>query len=418
MTRPLFRLLPATITLGLAACASTPPSTPTSPSPATQIAKPAVPKPAVSDVARHIDAPAASQETANVWDQLRGSFQMADCDADPSIMSWARRYTQNPSGFEAQMREVMPRLMYVQQAAAKHGVAGEFALLPWVESHYRPVPGSKGNPAGMWQIMPVTANALGMRVDRNFDGRLDMPAATDAIMALLRRYHDELGDWRMADYAFNAGEFAVRKLIDRYGLPDQEPAIPKMPVKRITREHLAKLLAISCVVREPERFNVQLPLIAPEQQLVSVPVDQSMPIAQAANHAGMPVDELKNLNAGFRNGYVDKRAASYLVMPSGRVEQFRNSLLQNGPGITAADISNSDRLAAAGGPSASSDTGAPASGPSGAGTAARTHTVKPGETLWDIARRYSLNVDQIKRWNRLQGSTLRLGQVLKLNAQG
>lgn len=413
MTRPALRLLPVTVSLCLAACASVPPPSPSAPG-STKIVKPAAPKTIVNDVTGHPGALAVPQGAGNVWDQLRGSFQMADCDADPSITDWARRYTQNPSVFEAQMREVMPRLIYVQQVAAKHGVAGEFALLPWVESHYRPVPGGKGNPAGMWQIMPVTANALGMRVDKNFDGRLDMPAATDAIMALLRRYHDDLGDWRMADYAFNAGEFAVRKMIDHYGVPNDEPAIPKMPVKRITREHLAKLLAISCVVRDPGRFNVQLPSISPEQQLVSVPVDQSMPIAQAANHAGMSVDELKNLNAGFRNGYFDKHAASYLVMPSGRVEQFRNSLLQNGNNVAA---TNGTFSVATSGPSAQSDDGDAA--PSKQQSAAtRTHTVKSGETLWTIARRYSLDVDQIRRWNGLQGSTLRLGQVLKLNAQG
>lgn len=416
MTRPALRFLPAAITFCLAACASAPPSQPAAP--ASKVIKPIAPKPKVSDVAGRVDAPATPLDAPNVWEQLRSSFQMADCDADPSIMGWARRYTQSPSVFEAQMREVMPRLMYVQQVAAKHGVAGEFALLPWVESHYRPVPGSKGNPAGMWQIMPVTANALGMRVDKNFDGRLDMPAATDAIMALLKRYHDDLGDWRMADYAFNAGEFAVRGLLDRYGKPGDEPAIPKMPVKRITREHLAKLLAISCVVREPERFNVQLPLITPEQQLVSVPVDRSMPIAQAASHAGMPVDELKNLNAGFRNGYYDKRAASYLVMPSGRVEQFRNSLLQNGGNGTASGGDDSSLAMASAGPSAQAEDSGSAPGKAQAAATARTHTVKSGETLWNIARRYSLDVNQIKRWNGLQGSTLRLGQVLKLNAQG
>lgn len=342
---------------------------------------------------------------------------MADCDADPAIMEWARRYTQNPTAFEAQMRDVLPRLMYVQQVAAKYGVAGEFALLPWVESHYRPVPGSKGNPAGMWQIMPVTANALGMRVDKNFDGRLDMPRATDAIMALLKRYHDDLGDWRMADYAFNAGEFAARKLIDRYGMPADEPAIPKMPVKRITREHLTKLLAISCVVREPARFKVNLPLISAEQQLVSVDVDQSMPIAQAANHAGMTVDQLKDLNAGFRNGYVDKRAASYLVMPSGRVEQFRNSLLQNATHVAGGDAGSTGLPALAGGSSAADDESA-GTARNRATASVRTHTVKAGETLWNIARHYSLDVNQLRRWNGLQGSALRLGQVLKLGDQG
>jgi len=411
MTRLSLRLLPASLALCLAACAGTPPQQPSVTAGAPGVVKPSSARPAVNNVASHVAAPAEPQDSGNVWDQLRGSFQMADCDADPAIMDWARRFTQNPAAFEAQMRDVMPRLMYVQQIAAKHDVAGEFALLPWVESHYRPVPGVRGNPAGMWQIMPVTANALGMRVDKNFDGRLDMPAATDAIMALLKRYHDDLGDWRMADYAFNAGEFAVRGMVSRYGMPGAQPAIPKMPVKRVTREHLAKLLAISCVVREPQRFHVELPLITPEQQLVSVDVDRSMPIAQAANHAGMSVDELKNLNAGFRNGYVDKRAASYLVMPSGRVEQFRNSLLQNGNNLASADTNDSRLAAVADGPSALQDDSSPAA-------ASRTHTVKAGETLWNIARHYSLDVNQIKRWNGLQSSKLRMGQVLKLSAQG
>lgn len=415
MTRPALRILPTALALILSACASTPPQPSAPASPGGTVKLPSA-KPSVGNVARKVGAPAVPQDSGNVWEQLRGSFEMADCDADPAIMDWARRYTQNPAAFEAQMREILPRLAYVQQIAAKHEVAGEFALLPWVESHYRPVPGSKGNPAGMWQIMPVTANALGMRVDKNFDGRLDMPKATDAIMALLKRYHDDLGDWRMADYAFNAGEFAARKLIDRYGMPAAEPAIPKMPVKRITREHLTKLLAISCVVREPERFKVNLPLISAEQQLVSVDLDQSMPLAQAANHAGMSVDELKDLNAGFRNGYVDKRAASYLVLPSGRAEQFRNSLLQNPGNVASADSSNATGLPPLlSGPAADDDDAAAGKTRSGA---AHTHTVKAGETLWNIARHYSLDVNQLKRWNGLQGTTLRLGQVLKLSSQG
>jgi len=97
-------------------------------------------------------------------------------------------------------------------------------------------------------------------------------------------------------------------------------------------------------------------------------------------------------------------------MPSGRVEQFRNSLLQNGNNLASADSNDNRLAAAANGPSAAQDDSAAAS--------SRTHTVKAGETLWNIARHYSLDVNQIKRWNGLQSSTLRLGQVLKLSAQG
>lgn len=402
------RPLPIALSMLLAACATTP---------ATKLPAPSVQAP-TPEPARDITHPVtgvamAVDNNGNIWDQLRSSFAMADCDADPGIKLWARRYTQNPQRFEDQIAAAAPRVAYVQQIAAKHNVPGEFALLPWVESQYRPVFGGKNLPAGMWQIMPATANAMGIRVDKNFDGRLDVPAATDAIMSLLSRYHDDLGDWRMVDYAFNAGEFGLRRMIDQHGMPPAEPVIPRMPVKPVTREHLVKLLAIACVIRDPARFNVSLPTLPSEQRLVTVSIGNSMPIAHAADHAGMSPDELKDLNAAFRNGIVDSNASPYLLMPKNRVQQFQSALLadnnsgtQSVPGTTALPPLSAALSAA------TDDDGDTTSGGS------KTHTVKSGESLWTIAKRYSVGIKQLQQWNHLQGPGVKPGQVLKISAPG
>ncbi|TCI11407.1 LysM peptidoglycan-binding domain-containing protein [Dyella soli] len=348
---------------------------------------------------------------------------MADCDADPGIMEWARRYTQNPERFENQIGEVAPRIAYVQQVAARHHVAGEFALLPWVESQFRPVPGGKNMPAGMWQIMPATANALGIQVNKNFDGRMDVPAATDAIMALLSRYHDDLDDWRMVDYAFNAGEFGMKRMIDQHGAPPAEPVIPKMPVKRVTREHLVKLLAIACVIREPARFNVSLPTLPSEQRLVAVNVNNSMPMAHAASHAGMSPEDLKELNAGFRNGVVDTSAAAYLLMPSSHAQQFRSSLLADNNDGDMQSVSGTAVLPPLGAVlnAATDDSQSAPSSPKNsrhATASGKTHTVKAGESLWSIAKRYAVDIRQLEQWNHLAGTSVKPGQVLKVSAPG
>ncbi|WP_019465592.1 LysM peptidoglycan-binding domain-containing protein [Dyella japonica] len=363
---------------------------------------------------------ANAADEGNVWQNLRNSFAMADCDADPNIAAWARRYTSNPERFENQIAAAAPRLAYVQQVAARHNVAGEFALIPWVESQYRPVPGGKGMPAGMWQIMPQTANALGIRVDKNFDGRLDVPAATDAIMALLSRYHDDLGDWRLVDYAFNAGEFGIKRVVSQHGEPPAEPVIPKMPVKPVTREHLVKLLAIACVIREPDRFNVSLPTLPSEQRLVAVSVDNSMPITRAASHAGMSTDELKDINAAFRNGVVDTNASPYLLLPRSKVQQFRNSLLAEGNSGSAQTVPGTATLPPLGAAlSAADNEDDNGSAPAMSGnTTRRTHTVKSGESLWSIARQYSLDIKQLEQWNHLKGPGVKPGQVLRVNAPG
>jgi len=407
------RPLPLATSVFLAACASGPAQKPAqtpAPSPTPQTTP-------THSVAPARPAPVASQQVddGNVWQNLRNRFEMADCDADPNIMAWARRYTSNPDRFESQLGAAAPRIAYVEQVAAKHHVAGEFALIPWVESQYRPVSGGKGMPSGMWQIMPTTANALGIRVDKNFDGRMDVPQATDAIMALLSRYHDDLGDWRLVDYAFNAGEFGIKRVVSQHGSPAAEPVIPKMPVKPVTREHLVKLLAIACVIREPDRFNVSLPTLPSEERLVTVSVDNSMPIARAASHAGMSTDALKDINAAFRNGVVDTSASPYLLMPKNKVEQFQSSLLAESQGGSRS-IPGTATLPPLG--AALSAANGDDDKPAKSSASTRTHTVKAGESLWAIARRYSVDIKQIEQWNHLSGPTVKPGQVLKINAPG
>lgn len=271
--------------------------------------------------------PRSPSSPTDAWAQLRADFAMEDCAADPKVLALARSYTRSPAGFEARMRAVLPQLVYVQESAARHDVAGEFALLPWVESHYRQTPAErKSRPAGIWQLMPATAGAMGLRVNPAYDGRLDLAASTEGVMRLLHRYHARYGDWALVDHAYNAGEFAMRQ---RNGLSTRPSKASRKHTARsavATREHLLKLMAIACIVREPARFHVSLPSLPAGQRLVEVTVDRSMPLAQAALHAGMSATALRVLNAAFRNNVLDTRYADHLLLPTSRAAQFRDAM--------------------------------------------------------------------------------------------
>jgi membrane-bound lytic murein transglycosylase D len=247
---------------------------------------------------------------------------------------------------------------------------------------------------------------MGLLVDGRYDGRLDVSASAKAVMTLLKTYHDQFHDWRIADYAYNAGEFKVRKIVQQRGTPAASPVIPHWPVQRVTREHLTKLLAIACVVRDPARFDVSLPVLTRDEQLVQVSLPHSMPIAQAAHHAGMSVDTMKNLNAAFRSGTIDVGASSYVMLPASHVGQFQAAMLDKSTDANAAESFSLN---------AASDivpTTALAAAPAHSST--KTHKVKRGESLWQIAHRYSVNVAQLERWNHLRGGALKPGQILQL----
>ena len=47
-----------------------------------------------------------------------------------------------------------------------------------------------------------------------------------------------------------------------------------------------------------------------------------------------------------------------------------------------------------------------------------THTVQKGETLFSIAQRYNVDIEQLRDWNKLTGNQLRVGQVLVVRKSG
>ncbi|NDD20344.1 MAG: LysM peptidoglycan-binding domain-containing protein, partial [Flavobacteriia bacterium] len=42
------------------------------------------------------------------------------------------------------------------------------------------------------------------------------------------------------------------------------------------------------------------------------------------------------------------------------------------------------------------------------------HTVRSGDTLGAIAKKYGVRVSDLQRWNGLRGTTIRIGQKLKV----
>jgi membrane-bound lytic murein transglycosylase D len=417
------RLLPTLLPLLLTACAGGIPR-PVPSSPNTVTPAPVAPVQDVA-VAPKLLRPAPP---ADFWSDMRDSFAMPGCDADPQVMAWARTYTKQPNRFEQQVNEVLPLIVYAHKSAMKHSVAGEFALLPWVESQYRHVPGQRNRPAGMWQIMPQTARTLGLRVEKNYDERLDITKSTESVMNMMRRYYDDLGDWRLVDVAYNAGEFGLKKTLDKHGGPSDDDGLPDVPMKAGTREHLAKLMAMACIVRDPARFNVTLPRQDREDTLQVVKVSSPQSLAQAAKQSGLSMNDLRDFNPAYRTS--KGTISSSLLLPKSAADQYKLGPVDPVADVTgpAADDAAADAPVKstkgkpkAGAPAKNARAVAKAGKPSS--KAAKVdepqvviHKVNNGESLWTIARRHQVSVEQLMKWNDLQTQAVKPGQVLKLTA--
>jgi LysM repeat protein len=47
-------------------------------------------------------------------------------------------------------------------------------------------------------------------------------------------------------------------------------------------------------------------------------------------------------------------------------------------------------------------------------TVIKSHEVKPGDTVFNISKRYGINLEDIIKWNNIENYAIKLGQVLNL----
>lgn len=369
---------------------------------------------------------------------------MTSCDYRPQVVRWARRYTSSPRRFAASWDRALPFLLVVIDELERRNLPGEFAMLPYVESGYEPIAARGDRPAGMWQLDPDTAREEGLVVNTDYDARLDVAASTTAALALIERYEKEFGDWRLADMAFNSGEYRVKNLLrgrDAHALSAAE--LGKLAFNPITHDHLDRLLALSCVIADPQRFGVTLPELAPGQRLKTVILQSGMDVRLAARLAGLDPADMKRLNAAFRRNRMVAGAPYALTMPADHVERFetaaqtipvalwndwreqrasRTSTLASWAaqsGVPVAVLAAANALDESGtvGPTTRLLLPGHEIEMAEATTTAPMYVVKPGDTLAGIAQKQRMPLAQIKRLNpTLDAKSLHPGDRVHVGA--
>lgn len=381
----------------------------------------------------------------DVWQRLRESFELPGCDYAPDTMRWARRYTASPERFASVLEQMLPALDYTQRRMEEANLPGEFALLPIVESHFRPHPGKTGQPAGIWQMMGPTARSAGVRIDPWFDGRLNLIDSTDGAIELLDRYGDYFnGDWRLVAFAYNAGEYRIKRALERHQPNDDFDSLKGLGIAKASYDYLTKLLALSCLIREPERFDLRLPELAPERELTEIELDGvvSAPLARALS--GLSKTDFERVNGGMlrgrtppderpqllvATGSADRAGEIVTQIPAARRLEWQQRRLRNSESLeeiaerngllleTLLALNNRESADEIAPDAAMWLPGRIASEhPAAIVATGDVHVVRSGDSLWTIARRYGLTVAELLRYNRLDSERLMPGQQLRLTS--
>jgi len=394
---------------------------------------------------------AATAAVTSPWPRLRQRMMMPGCEYGTAVRQAARAFTQSTAQFEASLSEAMPYLLVVLAEIERRNLPGEFAFLPYIESTYVPIASTGDRAAGIWQLMPDTAREVGIRIGAEYDGRLDIVASTNAALDLLERYSEVFGDWRLADLAYNAGEYGVRNVAGTDPAQRTAAQVARLRVNPGAHQHLAKLLAVACIVEDPARFHVELPEPTSDDVLALVEFPAPVDLALAARITGVDISQMRRFNPGYVRGHMTDGGPYRLLVPAAERQRLESTLatlprplwrdwhevvlrqpealdvLASANDLDTRALAAVNRLRG----DAMLDAGRHLLLPGRAGPAellasvvavppepppAETvHVVRHGDTLWSIAHQQHVRLDDLLRWNNLGArSTLHVGQRLRL----
>ncbi|WP_298850305.1 transglycosylase SLT domain-containing protein [uncultured Aquimonas sp.] len=372
----------AVLALLLAACQAPLRPQPAAPMEPAETA-PSVPAPAPS--AAPTPPPSPPPPPPDLFERLRASLGSSHCEGSQQQAQWVRLYAPQPARFGSRIESMLPLLDYVLGQIEAAGLPGEFALIPIIESTYRPQARSAQGPAGMWQFTADTARHFGLQVSAERDERYSVVDATEAALDFLGDLHADHGDWALAAAGYNAGAFRLRKLLERLEAPPPPGQLPQ-GLARGTYEYVEKLKAWACMLSEPERFGIELPDPQGFEPLARVAAPRRLQRLDLLSEAsGVPADTLRSLNPLLRPN-TPARGDSELLLPENAAAEL----------LAFVDRVQSGAI--------------PLPEP-------RVYTVVAGDTLSTIARRHGVRVAELQQWNKLSAKwVLRIGQQLHLEA--
>jgi membrane-bound lytic murein transglycosylase D len=138
---------------------------------------------------------------------------------------WVKKVSGRP--WSAAAKEFVPVLKPVFIAQK---IPSELVWVAEVESSFDRRAVSPAGAAGLFQLMPDTAKRFGLSLWPR-DQRFQAEPSANASAQYLKSLHDHFQDWRLALAAYNAGEGAVQKLLDRYQTKSYDDIAGHLPAE-------------------------------------------------------------------------------------------------------------------------------------------------------------------------------------------
>jgi membrane-bound lytic murein transglycosylase D len=433
-----------------------------------------VPAPAPKAVTTRIAAPTeyepksvtyTADDFADLWDRIRAGYALPAIESR-HIAEYERWYSSRPEYIERIVKRATPVLYYIATQVESRDMPMEIALLPAIESAFKTNALSRAKAVGLWQFIPATGRHYGLKQNWWYDGRKDIYASTRSALDYLQKLHNDFdGNWALALASYNAGEGTVSRAIAKNRRAGKATNYTSLKLRNETRRYVPKLIAISNIIKDPEKYGLQIASIPNQPYFSVIRLSSQIDIGVVAEATNTPIKELEMLNPGFKRWATDPSGPHRLLVRASTSEMVTDAIagipqhkrvrwahykVRNGDnlgfiarnhGISVASLKKTNNLKSSrirsgqdlliplsrsykkGKPvkakpvKAKSDNGSKST-TRNSNTSQQTPkviSVRKGDTLWGLSRRYKVTLNELTKWNKINASDMLFsGQKLKI----
>ncbi|MCB9067540.1 MAG: LysM peptidoglycan-binding domain-containing protein [Calditrichia bacterium] len=375
--------------------------------------------------------------------------------------------------FEGWLRRAGKYEKLVKGILRETGAPEELFYLAMIESGLRPQARSYARAVGMWQFISATGRYYGLTQSWWYDDRQDVIKASRAAGQHLLDLYERFGDWYIGIAGYNFSPGKIEKRIKTYNVSEFWD-LPKLPKQ--TRNYVPTYLAAVTIASNLEKYNFADIIPDNPIEFDTVTIKQSIDLNIIAEAVGSTYNEIRDLNPAILRWCTPPDVDEWLLyLPSGTRDTFLSkydnlpksqkmdwvqhrirsgetlSTIARRYGVSITEVKhfnklsgnliragrtlmipipagkNSPKAVASNTPkSTARKSTAPRSTSASLNSSAKVvadvpghykqvYTIRSGDNLWEVAKKFGVSVNELREWNGLNYSRIiRPGQKLNI----
>ena len=276
--------------------------------------------------------------------------------------------------------------LYVREKLREKGMPSVLEYLPVVESSYTTNARSRSGAVGLWQFMANSTKPFLVRNDF-VDERLDPWKSTDAALAKLEENFNMFHDWPLAIAAYNCGAGAMARALAKNPGKDFWYLAEHKQLRDQTAQYVPKLLAVADAAENAAYYAVAIPSAKDERggpvnpragRFDYAETKGAISIKRLAHELKIDEDTLSSLNSALFRGITPPLSAWLIRVPEGMAGSASEAIAAIEPYRFQTK-----------------------------------YTVREGDSLWGIAKRFGTTVEALCDANNVKSNAvLRIGKIL------